>query len=424
MGGKSVLFLVVGFSLIFLIMGKNFGEITVDAAANYADYYSQTMSKNIAESGANLAVNQIYLNSLWTDGYSNINCDGGKINVAVTIIDPVRNLRQVTSTGIFNGDTSTVQVTLSLSYFSKFAYCSNDENGIWWATGDTVNGPFHTQDHLNVNGHPVFNPGKNGYVSTRQGLNNADWRSSPVLVNTTLRTGDSLAIPTDGVSTVENLATSGGHVFSGHSDVYIVFQNDYLKYSFSTGWHASWTTIKISTLAPNGTIVADNANLHIQGVVQGQVTVAATGIGGTWNYWDQRRGSSGTGNIYLDGDIVYSSDPRSNPNSTDLLGIVAQQNVYVTDNSTNDNGINIDAAIYAEKGGFGAQNYDRRPYSGYINLLGGITQSDRLPVGIIGSNGSISNGFNKSYNYDSRLMYSVPPNFPSTNSYQIVSWYE
>ncbi len=419
MGGKAVLFLVVGFSMIFLVIGKNFGRITIDAAKNYSDSYSKSVSKNIAESGANLAVSQIYNDPLWTTGYDNINFLEGKLNVDVSIINSVLNIRMVTSTGIYMGDTSTVQVTLSLTYFSKFGYYSENENGIWWATGDTVNGPIHTEDYLNVDGHPVFNPGKNGYVSTQLGLNKADWSSSPILLNNaTIRTGDTLSMPANGVSTVENTAASGGYVFSGHNDVYIVFQNDYLKYSFG-GKHATWTTIKTSTLAPNGTIVADNADLHIQGVVQGQVTIAATGTNTRW-------GSSG-GNIYLDGDIVYSSDPRSHSKSTDLLGIVAQNNVLVTDNSANDNGINIDAAIYAENG-FGAENYNTRPPSGTINLYGGITEKNREAVGVISTdwrgNKTISHGFNKSYNYDPRLMSLVPPNFPHSNSYQIVSWYE
>lgn len=409
MGGRAVLFLVVGFSLIFLFLGKNFGRISTDAVVNYADDYSKKAAKNIAESGANLAVNQIYLNPLWTDGYSNTSFSGGKINVEVVILDPVRNIRQVTSTGTFGGITATVQVVLSLSYFSKFAYCSNDENGIWWATGDTVNGPFHTQDYLNVNGHPVFNPGPNGYVSTLKGLHKANGNSSP-FINGTMHSGDNLSIPTNGVSTLQSMATSGGYTFLNQSVVYVTFLGDSLKYRFSTS--GAWTTKKTSTFAPNGTIVAVNATLHLQGVVEGQLTIGATGTSGE------------KGNIYLDDNIVYSSDPRSNSNSTDLLGIVAKQNVYITDNTANRSDINIDAAIYAETGGFGAQNYNTRPYSGYINLLGGITQASRAAVGVIGYNGYISNGFNKSYNYDYRLMYSVPPNFPSTNSYQIVSWYE
>ncbi len=416
MGGKAVLFLVVGFSMIFLVIGQNFGRITIDAAKNYSGYYSRTVSKNIAESGANLAVGQIYKDPLWTTGYNNVSLNNGKLNVTVTLINPVLNIRMVTSTGIYNSDTSTVQVTLSLTYFSKFGYYSENENGIWWATGDTVNGPFHTQDCLNVNGHPVFNPGKNGFVSTYLGLNKANWNSSPILVNNaTIRTGDTLSMPPNGVSTVENMAASGGYVFSGHSDVYIVFQNDYLKYSFG-GRNPTWTTVKISTLAPNGTIVANNADLHIQGVVQGQVTIAATGTKSWWGSWG--------GNIYLDDNIVYSTDPRTNPNSTDLLGIVAEQNVYVTNNSANDNNINIDAAIYAENGGFGAEDYNRRPASGTINLYGGITEKNREPVGTLDRFGNVITGFNKSYNYDPRLMSLVPPNFPHTSSYQIVSWYE
>ncbi len=410
MSGKSVLFLVVGFSLIFLLMGKNFGRISIDATKNYSEFYSQTVAKNIAESGANLAVNQIYLNPAWTEGFSSLDFENGKINVAVSIIDPVRNIRLVTSTGTFNNTSATVQVTLSLSYFSKYAYCSNTENGIWWATGDTVNGPFHTQDYLNVNGTPVFNPGPNSYVSTFKGLNKADRNSKPKLINTVIKKGDNLPIPTNGMSTVESMASTGGHIFSGENNVYIIFDNDYVKYRFKT--YGSWTKIKTSSLAPNGTIVAVNSTLHIQGVVKGQVTIGATGT----NY--------NQGNIYIDDDIVYASDPRIDPNSTDLLGIVASKNIYITNNTPNRDDIKIDGAIYSEDGGFGAEDYDSRPYSGSIILLGGITQGKRAAVGVIGRNGRVSNGFNKSYNYDKRLRYAVPPNFPSTNSYQIVSWYE
>lgn len=406
MGGRAILLLVAGFSIIFLVVGKNFGRITNDSASNYSAYYTHAVSHNIAVSGANLAVNQIFLTPSWTSGYSNVSMSGGTMSAIVTLINPVTNAIRITATGIYYGDTSTVIVNLQQSYFSKFAYCSNDENGIWWANQDTVNGPFHTQDYLNVNGHPVFNPGSN-FVGTYLGINKYNSSSSPI-INGTLRVGDNLTIPSTGVSSLEALATSGGHTFTGHDTVYLAFAGDSIRYKYA--YKNSWTSAKTSTFAPNGTIVADNAILRIQGTLTGKLTVGAS-------Y------TTKGGNVYIDDDVVYTTDPRTNSSSSDLLGIVAQNNVYVTDNSNTIN-VHIDAAIYAQSGGFGAENYSTRSKDGYIYLLGGITQNGRLAVGTLDSKGNISTGFSKSYTYDNRLLVNVPPNFPSTGSYEVISWFE
>ena len=418
MGGRAILLLIVGFTMIFLIMGQNFGRVSTSAVTNLSQYYTKNISHNIAKSGANIAANEIYDDPTWTTGLNNVGFEGGTMNVSVQILDGVRNIRRINSIGIFRGDTSVVQVTLQPSKFSKFAYYSVNENGIWWKDGDTVSGPFHTQDYLRVAGHPVFN----GKVSTKMGIlgynsgrrggrgrggnnnNNIDY---PIL-NGGYEQGVDLPLPQSGASNLETVANSGGYTFTNHDTVYLTFAGDSIKYKFS--YKGTQTTSLASTFAPNGVIFADNAVLRLQGVVKGKYSIGVSG-------------SNGKGSVYLDGDIVYNSDPRTNPSSTDMLGIVAKNNVYVTDNTANRNDIRIDAAIYAESGGFGAQNYDTRPPSGTIYLLGGITQNTRGAVGTFNSWG-ISTGFSKNYTYDDRLMYSFPPSYPDTGSFEIVSWYE
>ena len=125
--------------------------------------------------------------------------------------------------------------------------------------------------------------------------------------------------------------------------------------------------------------------------------------------------------------MCNNTDPRSNPGSTDLLGIVAQNNVFVSDNLANSTNINVDASIYAETGGFGAQDYNTRPLSGTINLYGGVQQNGRIPVGDYVTNGSnlyLVSGFLKNYRYDNRLLTIAPPGYPFTGMFEIVSWYE
>jgi hypothetical protein len=404
MGGRAILLLVSGFSILFLTLGQKFSQISTSSVSNYSKYYAHTASHNIAVSCANLAINQIFFTPTWNTGYNNVSFNGGTMSATI-LVDPNTKAIKVTATGVYNGETSTVIVNLQISSFSKFAYCSNDENNIWWANQDTVNGPFHTQDHLNVNGHPVFNPGSY-FVGTYLGVNKYNTSSSPI-INGTLRVGDSLVIPTTGVAKFDSIATAGGYQFTGHDTVYVTLAADSIKYRFT--YNSTWTTRKTSTFAPNGTIVAHNAILRLRGTLTGKLTIGASG--------------SSLGTVYLDDDVVYSTDPRTNSASNDLLGIVAQNNVYVTNNSTTNN-IHIDAAIFAQSGGFGAQNYDTRNASGYIYLLGGITQNGRVAVGTLDGSGNLSKGFSKSYTYDNRLLVNVPPSFPSTGTYTVISWYE
>lgn len=448
MGGKASMLLVLGFSLIFMVVANNFNRITVDAVDNFSVYYEETVAHNIAVSGANMAANQIFFDVNWTTGFNNLNFGGGEIDASVQIIDAFQNIRQVEVIGRYpdpdDPDVTwdmviedTVRVVLQPSKFSKFAYFSAYEpSNIWWTSGDTVWGPMHVQGNLRVNQSPVFF-GKvtveNGVVSDgrwerrevgghweRRGRGRrARWVWVPdyewVWVDSAdpkfyggLETGIDMDLPPDGVANLESAADVGGAKFTGQDSVYLTFDDDSLRFRFSN--NDPDTTVELASFAPNGVIFADDATVRIKGVVEGQYTVGISG-------------SSGRGNVFLDDDIIYKNDPRVDPTSSDLLGIVAQRDVMITDNAANHSDIEIHASIYSEEGGFGSENYASRPNSGSINLLGGIIQSTRRAVGTFNSWGIVS-GFNKKYRYDDRLMTASPPHFPGTGSYEIVSWYE
>ncbi|MGA7837213.1 MAG: hypothetical protein WB996_04555, partial [Ignavibacteriaceae bacterium] len=92
-------------------------------------------------------------------------------------------------------------------------------------------------------------------------------------------------------------------------------------------------------------------------------------------------------------------------------------------NAPNRNNVIIQASVFAQTGGFGAEDYDSGNERGYIYLLGGVTQHIRRPVGTFGGRFG-STGYLKSYTYDQRFSYSFPPYFPDTGAFKIVSWYE
>ena len=408
MSGKATILVIAGFSLLFLVIAKNFGDVSNRAVDNFINYHKETVSHSIAVSGANIAANQIFLDPTWDDGFSNLPFQGGELDISLQVIDPYQNIRQVTAQGTFDGHTSTVRVKFAPSKFSKFAYYSVSEGGtIWWTGNDTVWGPFHTQDYMRVYRHPVFY----GKATTRRKLiyYTSQSMDKPYFFGG-YEQGVDLPLPTDAVDLMEPIADDNGLKFHGQDTVYLTFDSDTLKYRYS--YSASDTAIYLPSAAPNGLIFAKDCIVRMKGVVKGQYTIGCSSSG------DPDKGT-----IYLDDDIVFEKDPRIYPTSNDLFGICAENSVYMTDNSPNHSDINIHASIYCEKGGFGAENYATRPVSGNINLLGGIIQHTRRAVGTFGS-GGIKSGFAKRYRYDDRLMIASPPFFPGTGGFEIVSWYE
>ena len=409
--GRTSLLMVVGFSTIFALMGFNLSHVAGEGVKNFTIYNTATQAHNIASSAANVACNQIFFTPNWRDGYNNVSFAGGKYFVQVRDL-PNRRI-QVTAradysgpndrTGEYEDKQSIITVVMQPSSFSKFAYYSEVEGSIYWITGDTVWGPFHTQEKLSVSGNPVFY----GKVTARKGLSKKTKTSKPEFYGG-FASGVSVSLPAT-MTPMTDAAKDDGHYTDG-IDVYLTFNADGTV-TYQEGSDPA-QTVSLESYAPNGVICVDNGNLHIQGTVSGNVTVSALGSSGL-----------GKGNVYLDDDIVYSTDPND-PNCTDMLGIVSDNNVVITNNAANNDDININASIFCRKGGFGAEDYNTRPIAGSINLVGGIQQYQRAAVGTFGSSGTINHGFQKNYRYDNRLMTDLPPFYPTTGSYEIVSWYE
>jgi hypothetical protein len=179
------------------------------------------------------------------------------------------------------------------------------------------------------------------------------------------------------------------------------------------------TTLPRSTLAPNGVMVVKNADLRLKGVYSGAVTVAAFSGSGT---------AANKGNVWIDGDIVANTSPVGNPNSPDMLGIVASRMAYITqDNSRNASSqLNVQAAIYCQNGELTAQNFWTIPVSGRLNLFGGVTQVSAGSLGLFSPGPPLTflHGFWYNIHNDPRFDFLQPPNFPYSDSYELVSWWE
>src|SRR5665811_527734 len=103
MGGKAILFVVLGFSMTFLLIGNNFNRMSLSAMDNMTYYACRRIAHNIALTGANIACNKYYLNANWVGGYSNVPSQGGSFTVTMEKIDILRNIDQIRSISTFNG---------------------------------------------------------------------------------------------------------------------------------------------------------------------------------------------------------------------------------------------------------------------------------------------------------------------------------
>jgi hypothetical protein len=148
-------------------------------------------------------------------------------------------------------------------------------------------------------------------------------------------------------------------------------------------------------------------------------------------------------NVYVNGSINYTNDPRTNSASTDALGIISGVDIVV--GSSAPNNLEIDAEMMATgklapsnystpfspalgsgaSGAFGVSGYDGGSPRGTLTLYGGIVQENRGPVGTLDSHGNMSTGYSKNYSYDRRFIDKPPPFYPTVkDKYLWNNWQE
>jgi hypothetical protein len=170
-------------------------------------------------------------------------------------------------------------------------------------------------------------------------------------------------------------------------------------------------------LSSNGVVGVQGGDMHIKGTYKGMNTVVA--FTGTDSL-------ARKGNIWIDGNIVAATNPRTDPGSTDMLGIVAERSGYISVDSarTSSSLLEIQAAIYCHNGEFTAERFWDLDLSGRVSLYGSLCQKTAGSMGVFTPEGGIIRGFNYSIRYDQRLLDRWPPLFPVSTKYRLLSWWE
>jgi hypothetical protein len=294
--------------------------------------------------------------------------------------------------------------------FSKYAYWGTGVTGgggnVYWETGDTVTGPMHTNGTLRTTGAPVFQ----GKTTSKNGIDSINVSPKGPQFSAPFDWGYDIPMLASSLGKLDTVALTGGKRLSSTADsaLYLKF-NANGTVTFRHTFAGVETTKTLALFAPNGVISIDKGNLYVQGTVNGQVTILANKSSGT-------RG----GNVYVTGNLTYATDPRFDSSQHSMLGIVAQNDVIIRDNGATS--FTVMGSIYASADGLQVENLTTRP-AGTLTIVGGLIATDLYSTSN-GGTGASRRGYNLSIQYDTRFMAGSPPYFPTTGSYEILSWYE
>ena len=155
---------------------------------------------------------------------------------------------------------------------------------------------------------------------------------------------------------------------------------------------------------PNQGVVFVEDNVWVEGTVNNKrvTIVAANLVGGA-----QANAFIGMNNIRY-----------TNSDGSDIIGIIAQNDVEVIRESQNF--LTIDAALLAQGGRVGRENYGTSDHKNTITINGSIATN--LRYGFAYTSGA---GYtNRNLNFDNNLIYFPPPYFPTGTQYAIDQWEE
>ncbi|GAB5408499.1 MAG: hypothetical protein BalsKO_08640 [Balneolaceae bacterium] len=313
------------------------------------------------------------------------------------------------STSTYDDIEVTTEVLMQRDSFSKYSYMTDSElsssgNNIWFMGADNIYGPIHTNGTFKMSGNPSFY----GLITSPN-----SWQAHATNgANPNFYGGENFNAPTKAspnayeLSKLTTAASAGGLTFTNQLDVEF-YESGGKGYAAIREWNgSSWTSVTNYDLSTTNGIISTTERIDVEGVIKGQITLHSESL------------------IEIDGDITYFTNPLVDSSSTDMLGIVSEDDVRVDANAHRANGsvdLDVHASIMALNTSFYVENYSSNSPRGSLNLLGGLIQRNRGAVGTFNSSGIVS-GYAKNYQYDGRLKGSIPPAFPRESVFSIVYW--
>ena len=422
MGGRASIILVLGFAVILGYISFGLNSYSTSAVTNMTSYVEATASHSLALAGVNAGLSKLYQDTTWNGSMSQTLDDrtlpGSFATQLFDLGGYKKMLRSVSTYGTWSTGTihDTIEVTFNtrrLNSLSMYAWMTNNTGNVFWSDGDTVWGRAHSNGNVHISGSPVFMD--KATSSKHFDPPNVGKGTNQAIFKNGYETGvATVSMPSD-LSDLINASISGGRRYLHDIDVTLdagtAGNNDGVARvkDRTTG---VTDTITFAAGGFNGVILG-NANVYVQGVVDGSISVVALQ------------------NIWVTNDVTYERNPRFGT-SDDLLGLIAEKDIDLSDNAPNHTNCEIQACILARDGSLKAENLSSLPVCGQLHTLGSIIQNTEQEVGLYTGKGSgsptLTNGFAKDFRYDQRLSDPSyrPPFFPGfyVKAYAISNWWE
>lgn len=383
--------MVMGFVYIFSIYQLNTGNITTRAAGNFVDYYSRTVVHEIAVSGLNIAAANLYEDYSWRGPMQNIPFQGGSFDI---VFGGTADTLKVYSISSYNEVTDTVIAFFTgQNSYTEYTLFTANENGVAWVAGDTVWGPIHTNGVLN-------HQNKSSIVFFGKASAGKTISSPPKNSKTQFLGGYEVGNFLPEVDNMNNLiiaAGSGGYTFPFVSDTMKLEFNSDGTLDLYRNSSKIYDDLSITSLTSNGAIYTAGPLV----ILGGEVNTNPNGV---------TIGSAG--NIILKDEISYANNPETNPNSDDLLALVAGNNIVV-DNTTKTDW-KVQAVLMCINGSLAATVMNK---NGTFDYYGSVYQMNR-------GSAQMFQSFQKKYKHDERLNDKTPPYYPGMNKLRLIAWWE
>lgn len=293
--------------------------------------------------------------------------------------------------------------TLSFSRYSYYTQWEQMANGtnIWFTSANHLAGPVHTNDQFNIAGSPVFDGEVTSAAATINYRNPPPTGGNNPQFNAGLSLGvAAITMPVSAAKLRTAAASADGTWYVGNTT--IVLQNNGTMLVTNP---VAGLTNAVTSLPSNGALFVNGGNLTVSGQLNGQVTLGTSE------------------DVLLVNHVMYANDPEADPNSDDMLGLVAEKNVVISTAAPND--LHIRGSIMALTTSFTVENWWTGSPRGTLDIFGGIIQDRRGPVGTFNSSsGNLLSGYAKDYRYDTRLLNMTPPFFPTTGQFEELYWEE
>lgn len=459
--GFSLALTLIVITLVFII-GFGIIAIVTSQSRTTTNIMQSTKAYYMARTGVDRAMAELRNDVFWAGCGSasspeTISMSGFTGSYYVTALSKSTNptsaikVWQITSKGMSGGATRVLNAWITTESFAVYSYFTDYEYG-YWPAASTFDGPVHTNGVFTYSGHPQYksrttcanlkaydgkknnehkkdkggvqtawnlNTTNKKYLFTKQwdegkwfdltdtslthfycplnssSSNFSTWTDGPVAMGGSTdfsfkcaQPGIQLPIDTSGIKNVADISINPTGNSNNKYYMQCYMDSGQCKYVIRSNT-ASGTKVTPDPdpVLPSDATVHVNGKLYMQeSTIKGKVTIASSN------------------EMYLNGDI------NINDSTTDMVGLVSQNNVNV---NTPGEDITIHASVLAINGAFQASSYNFDPQTHMYLYGGNIAKS----AGIFGTS---SSGYVEHYVFDNRFLNQCPKNFPITGKMKII----